>query len=92
MAALSRRLCRSLLSNPNPKSSLLINRFFCTTTNHLTSDKEDSDLEEPEAFLSDSEPVSPESSSPKEPYQRRDYKEPQLENGLDMGIYKVHFI
>ncbi|PON62071.1 Single-stranded DNA-binding protein [Parasponia andersonii] len=91
MAALSRRLCRSLLLNPKP--SLRTHQFsapFCTSTTHLTSDKEDSDSEAPEPYLSDFESAAPDSPSAKEEStQKRVFKEFQLENGLDVGIYKA---
>ncbi|KAK8972256.1 hypothetical protein V6N11_058064 [Hibiscus sabdariffa] len=86
MANLSRRVYRSLLSNPQtPKLST----HFCTTTTTLSSSAETSD--------SDSDPFpnspSPQSSTPSEsakdsPTQSRLYDRP-LENGLDTGIYKA---
>ena len=49
-------------------------------------------MEEPEPLLSESESFSPDSSSSaKEPTERRPFRETQLQNGLDVGIYKVHF-
>ncbi|XP_062116902.1 single-stranded DNA-binding protein, mitochondrial [Humulus lupulus] len=90
MAALSRRLSHSLLSNP--KSALQSHQFptpFCTSTTHLTSDKEGSDLEDPPSLSSDSESLSPEPTSTKDAIKNHGFKEPQLENGLDMGIYKA---
>ncbi|GMI76555.1 Mitochondrial single-stranded binding protein 2 [Hibiscus trionum] len=76
MANLSRRVYRSLLSNPQtPKLSMP----FCTTT--LSSSAETSD--------SDSDSPSPPSQSAKDsPTQSRSY-DPPLENGLDLGIYKA---
>ncbi|GMI95306.1 Mitochondrial single-stranded binding protein 2 [Hibiscus trionum] len=81
MPNFSRRVYRSLLSNPKtPKLSLP----FCTTT-PLSSSDETSD--------SGSDPFpdspSPQSSTPSESTtQRRFYSRP-LENGLDTGIYKA---
>ncbi|XVF49334.1 hypothetical protein PTKIN_Ptkin04bG0003100 [Pterospermum kingtungense] len=85
MATLSRRMYRSLLSNPQiPRLSVP----FCTSTN-LTSSAEGSDSE------SDSFPDSPpsQSSTPSESAkdsttQKRLFDR-QLENGLDMGVYKA---
>ncbi|KAM6552424.1 hypothetical protein CsatB_013186 [Cannabis sativa] len=89
MAALSRRLSRSLLSNTN--SALQSYQFstpFCTSTTHPTSDKEGSDLEDPPT-LSDSESPSLEPTPTKDSFRNHGFKEPLLENGLDMGIYKA---
>ncbi|KAB1213182.1 Single-stranded DNA-binding protein, mitochondrial [Morella rubra] len=87
MGSLSRRLCRSVLSNPKPSSQFLSSMSFCTTgTGHLSSPEAASDSE------LDSVPPLPEQSSPSQDFdpqpQRIVYDRP-LENGLDVGIYKA---
>lgn len=87
MGSLSRRLCRSVLSNPKPSSQFLSSMSFCTTgTGHLSSPEAASDSE------LDLVPPLPEQSSPSQDFdpqpQRIVYDRP-LENGLDVGIYKV---
>lgn len=87
MAVLSRRLCRSLLSNPRPSHFChQLSTPFCTThlPSHKASDSEDSD-----ASSSDSESAIPQSASSKDSNQQRSLYDQPLENGLDMGIYKV---
>ncbi|KAL5544686.1 hypothetical protein UlMin_008470 [Ulmus minor] len=91
MAALSRRLCRSLVVNPNPNHSLRLRQFctpFSTGTTGLTSDEgSESAAEGSEALLSDSEPAAPQSSSSKESDQKGPF--PHLTPGFDAGIYKA---
>ncbi|XP_015883063.3 single-stranded DNA-binding protein, mitochondrial [Ziziphus jujuba] len=85
MAALSRRLSRSLLSNP--KTSHHCHKPFCTTihqTSQQTSEAEDSD-----ASSSDSDSAIPHSSSSNNSNQRRSLYDRPLEGGLDAGIYKA---
>ncbi|KAF3437319.1 hypothetical protein FNV43_RR20072 [Rhamnella rubrinervis] len=86
MAVLSRRLCRSLLSNPRPSHFCRqLSTPFCTThlPSHEVPDSEDSD-----ASSADSEAI-PQSSSSKDSNQQRILFDQPLENGLDMGIYKA---
>ncbi|EXC28049.1 Single-stranded DNA-binding protein [Morus notabilis] len=87
MAALSRRLSRALISNSKPKPTHLnplVSAPFSTTT---TID--DSDLEGPDSFLSDSESVSSQSSPSNKSNQKRAFQDPVLENGVDAGVYKA---
>ncbi|XVF08435.1 hypothetical protein REPUB_Repub07fG0003300 [Reevesia pubescens] len=88
MAILSRRVYRSLLCNP--KTTHRLSMPFCTsTTTTLSSSSEtsDSDIGSPP----DSPPSPSESAKDSSPPQRRLY-DSQLENGLDMGIYKAMLI
>ncbi|XP_022737880.1 single-stranded DNA-binding protein, mitochondrial [Durio zibethinus] len=87
MAILSRRFYRSLLSNPKiPQLSV----SFCTTTTTTLSsaaESPDSDIDSiPDSLPS--EPSTPSESAKDSNTQKRLYDR-QLENGLDMGIYKA---
>lgn len=87
MAALTRRLYRSLLLNtkfsqsPKPFST---SNFFSSSSSHVDSDLDES------ALHSDADPV-PDSSSTQNSGQQRESFDRPLENGLDAGIYKVKF-
>jgi hypothetical protein len=85
VATLSRRLCRSLLPNAKPASHYLSSMSF--STDNL------SDLDEFEkAALNsdpDSDPPLSQQSSPSQPPKERIVYDHPLENGLDVGIYKV---
>lgn len=87
MAALSRRLFRSsLLSNPKPtERHYHFSMSFCTTTDDSLSDSSDSD----ESNSPKSVPEQSSSSSSKNTSNRRPFIETTLENGLDVGVYKV---
>lgn len=92
MAALSRRLCRSLLSNS--KASLhhdILPVTYCTNNLFFrsVSDITDSDMDLDSHSLTNRPSVSP-SSSQSSTQTRTIYNRP-LENGLDAGIYKVHW-
>ncbi|CAA7053073.1 unnamed protein product [Microthlaspi erraticum] len=81
MATLSRRLYRSLLSNPRLSQSSM---SFCTNNNNISS-REDSDFDELSANSDTESPPEPVISDPTSRYPR----ERPLENGLDAGIYKA---
>ncbi|KAK3024135.1 hypothetical protein RJ639_044390 [Escallonia herrerae] len=78
---LSRRLCRSILTNPLRTPSSL-SKPFCTD---LSSPETSSDSEADNCPESD--PLSPPSSSLDPP--RTPFTDRRLENGLDVGIYRA---
>ncbi|OMO94442.1 Primosome PriB/single-strand DNA-binding protein [Corchorus capsularis] len=83
LANLSRRVCRSLVSNPRGPQ---LSYSFCTsTTDTVTSSSESSDLD------IDSPPSesSPPSKSPNNSNAQRRLYDTPLENGLDVGVYKA---
>ncbi|KAJ4895028.1 hypothetical protein Rs2_21822 [Raphanus sativus] len=83
MATLSRRLYRSLLSNPNPRFSQSP-RSFCTNIDESSSSSSISDTESPH------EPnASPDPSHRFSRGEDRVMEERPLENGLDAGIFKA---
>ncbi|KAJ7956567.1 Single-stranded DNA-binding protein, mitochondrial [Quillaja saponaria] len=86
ISMLSRRLCRSVLSNPRFSYHKLSMPF---STDQLSS-REDSD---PDEFVLkpdiDSAPDSVTSESSSEPSSQRAIFDRPLENGLDVGIYKA---
>uniref|UniRef100_A0A5B6YRY4 Single-stranded DNA-binding protein n=1 Tax=Davidia involucrata TaxID=16924 RepID=A0A5B6YRY4_DAVIN len=83
-SSLSRRLYRSLLSNPKPSR---LSMPFCTNLSspETSSDSDESTLHpDPE-----SDPVPPSSTSSSDSTQQQTYYDKPLENGLDVGIYKA---
>lgn len=95
MASLSRRLLsRSLChSNPNTMLSMRFCTTTTTTTTHLTSsDSSDSDESITSDLESDPTPDNAQSQpSPEARNRTRDIYDRPLEDGVDVGIYKVHF-
>lgn len=88
MATLSRRLYRSLLSNPRFSQSSM---SLCTNNNNNTSSREDSDFD---VLSADSDTESPPEPMITDPVSRlpgddRVMEERLLENGLDAGVFKV---
>ncbi|KAK6249598.1 hypothetical protein QUC31_007090 [Theobroma cacao] len=84
MAVLSRRVYRSLLSNPKtPQLSMP----FCTTTPSSSTESCDSDSDSV-PYSTPSPPSTLSESSKDSNTQRRLYDSP-LENGLDVGVYKA---
>lgn len=86
MAALSRRLFCSLLSNPKPSHNC--HKLFCTTGQ---SSQHASEAEESDSSSPDSESAIPNSSSSNDSNQQRSIYDRPIEGGLDVGIYKVTF-
>lgn len=95
LAAISRKLCRNLLSHHKP--SCYHHHFTKSLFSTGPSTPElNSDLDEFPALNSDSESTEsapPESPAPAEsapePVQRRGFTDTVLEGGLDVGIYKA---
>lgn len=89
-SSISRRLCRSLFSNPTFKPSTplppqLSTRFFCSTlSSPENSDSDNSTVEPP-----DPTPDYDSHTSPSDSSQQQAFYDRPLENGLDPGIYKV---
>ncbi|CAH8260966.1 unnamed protein product [Arabidopsis lyrata] len=85
VATLSRRLYRSLLSNPRISQSSM---SFCT--NNISS-REDSDFDELSANSDTESPIEPKASDPVSRFsgEERVMEERPLENGLDSGIFKA---
>ena len=94
VGALSRRLCRSLLStthNPKPSHYASSMSMYTTESDHPepTSDSDELDLDSvpPEQSSSPTQDSNPQQQQ----QQQRTVFDWPLENGLDVGIYKVHF-
>ncbi|CAB4281225.1 unnamed protein product [Prunus armeniaca] len=91
LATLSRRLCRSLHSNP---MNVLSTRFCTTTTTDLSSSSSDSsDSDESNPLNSESnspqDNVPPPQPPPEDSNRKNFFYDRPLENGLDVGIYKA---
>lgn len=86
MATFSLRLCRSLLPNAKSASHYLSSMSLCT--DHL-SHLDDSEQVALNSDTNADPPLSQQSSPSQTPKERTVYDRP-LENGLDVGIYKVH--
>ncbi|XP_010525592.1 PREDICTED: single-stranded DNA-binding protein, mitochondrial-like [Tarenaya hassleriana] len=85
MATLSRRLYRSLLSNPRFSQ---VSRSFCTNT--LSSNEEQDSDELAAKSDIESSPGQSASNSPSQGSgEERAFVEQTLENGLDVGVYKA---
>ncbi|KAI7984741.1 hypothetical protein LOK49_LG14G00285 [Camellia lanceoleosa] len=86
MASISRRLYRSLFTNPSSHLSI---RFCSTLSSPQTPD--DSTIEpDPNTESDSASPSSPSpSSSSSDSTQQRTFFDRPLENGLDVGIYKA---
>ncbi|PSS08306.1 Single-stranded DNA-binding protein [Actinidia chinensis var. chinensis] len=89
VALISRRLCRSLLTNPNKPSSHLSSRLCTSLSSHENSDLDDSTVEPDPSPEADSDPLSSPSPSHSESAQQRAVYDRPLENGLDVGVYKA---
>ncbi|XP_022137580.1 single-stranded DNA-binding protein, mitochondrial [Momordica charantia] len=94
MAALSRKLCRSLLSNSRASHHPeFLSMTYCTNNSSFRSGSEigdssiDSDMDSDSHSVTNRPSVSP-SSSQSSTQTRMIYNRP-LENGLDAGIYKA---
>uniref|UniRef100_A0A1J3CHR4 Single-stranded DNA-binding protein, mitochondrial n=1 Tax=Noccaea caerulescens TaxID=107243 RepID=A0A1J3CHR4_NOCCA len=87
MATLSRRLYRSLLSNPRFSQSSM---SLCTNNNNISS-REDSDFDELSANSDTESPPEPMITDPVSRMSGDDrvMEERPLENGLDAGIFKA---
>lgn len=90
-SSISRRLCRTLLYT-NPKLKPF--NFSCSFCSKTLSSPETSESDEPTALHSvdsdtDAESPGPFSSSSNSTNQQRVVQSRPLENGLDVGIYKV---
>ncbi|XP_065860673.1 single-stranded DNA-binding protein, mitochondrial [Euphorbia lathyris] len=87
MAALSRRLCRSLLSK-----SKFSHYSASFSSGNLSSDEDlnlsESDIDSVPSSTAEFSTPSPEPASPGSSEERPVYNQP-LENGLDVGIYKA---
>ncbi|GMQ11170.1 hypothetical protein CsSME_00053919 [Camellia sinensis var. sinensis] len=85
MASISRRLYRSLFTNPSSHFSI---RFCSTLSSPQTPD--DSTIEpDPNTESDSASPSSPSPSSSSNSTQRQTFFDRPLENGLDVGIYKA---
>lgn len=92
--SLSRRLCRSFLSNPTKSFTPFSSSSYCTSHyfsfNENTTPTATATAADVEGDVSDATDSVPEVDVSKRPV----YVDRPLENGLDYGIYKVsiHFI